>query len=52
MIEDWKILKSNVLKDKRFTFIHREKWDAIEFKTENSLVYFLNPLVTKIYDIK
>lgn len=52
VVEDWKILKSNVLEDKRFTFIHREKWDAIELKTENSLVYFLNPLVTKIYDIK
>lgn len=52
VVKDWNLLKTKTLEDKRYTFIQREKWDAIEFKTENSLVYFLNPLITEIYGIK
>lgn len=51
-VEDWNKLKQQVEIDKRFSFISRPNWDAIEFKTENSLVYFLNPLVTSIYGIE
>lgn len=51
-VEDWNKLKQQVEIDKRFSFISRPNWDAIEFKTENSLVYFLNPLVTTVYGIK
>lgn len=51
-VKDWNKLKQQVEIDKRFSFISRPNWDAIEFKTENSLVYFLNPLVTTVYGIK
>lgn len=51
-VENWDELSKFVQKDNRFKFIDREKWKAIEFKTENSLIYFLNPLVTKVYNIK
>lgn len=51
-VEDWNYLKNRCLKDNRFTYIEREKWEAVEFKTSNSLVYFLNPLVTEVYNIK
>lgn len=51
VVKDWNKLKQQVELDKRFSFISRPNWDAIEFKTENSLVYFLNPLVTKVYGI-
>lgn len=36
----------------RLNFISRPNWNAVEFKTENSLIYFLNPLVTTVYGIK
>jgi hypothetical protein len=51
-VKDWSKLRQQVEIDKRFSFISRPNWDAIEFKTENSLMYFLNPLVTSIYGIK
>lgn len=51
-VEDWNELRKIAEKDNRFKFIDREKWKAIEFKTDNCLVYFLNPLVTKVYNIK
>lgn len=51
-IEDWNNLKQQVEKDKELTFISREKWDAIEYKSNDALIYFLNPLVTAVYDIK
>lgn len=51
-VKDWNMLRQRVENDKRFTYISRPKWDAIEFKTENSLVYFLNPLVTSVYGIE
>ena len=39
-------------KDTRFSYIKREKWDAVEFKTDNTLVYFLNPLASEVYGKK
>lgn len=51
-LESWEKLKEIAQNDKRYSFINREKWQAIEFKTENCLVYFLNPLVTQVYGIK
>lgn len=51
-VKDWDKLKQQVQIDKRFTFICRPNWNAVEFKTENSLIYFLNPLVTTVYGIK
>lgn len=51
-VENWEKLKEKSNNDSRFKLIEREKWKAIEFKTDNCLVYFLNPLVTKVYGIK
>lgn len=51
-IEDWNRLKRIAQEDNRFKFIERAKWKAIEFKTNNCLVYFLNPLVTTVYGIE
>lgn len=50
-VENWNKLKEQCIYDSRFTFIERKKWNAIEFKTDNCLVYFLNPLVTEVYGI-
>lgn len=49
VVKDRNILMEKVGKDTRFTYIKREKWDAVEFKTDNTLVYFLNPLATEVY---
>ena len=49
VVKDRNILMEKVGKDTRFTYIKREKWDAVEFKTDNTLVYFLNPLVSEVY---
>lgn len=51
-VKDWNTLKEKVNNDFRFTYINRPQWEAIEFKTDNSLIYFLNPLVTTVYGIK
>lgn len=51
-VKDWDSLKEKTKTDERFSYISREKWNAIEFKTEKSLVYFLNPLVSKVYGIE
>lgn len=50
-VKDWNKLKQKLAIDKRFSYISRPNWEAIEFKTKNSLIYFLNPLVTKVYGI-
>ena len=50
-VKDWGKLKEKVKEDVRFTYINRPKWEAVEFKTDNSLIYFLNPLVTTVYKI-
>lgn len=49
VVKDRNILMEKVGKDTRFSYIKREKWDAIEFKTDNTLVYFLNPLASEVY---
>lgn len=52
VVKDRNILMEKVGKDIRFSYIKREKWDAIEFKTDNTLVYFLNPLASEVYGKK
>ena len=51
-VQDWEKLKEKTKNDDRFSYITRTNWNAIEFKTKNCLVYFLNPLVTSVYGIK
>lgn len=52
VVKDRNILMEKVGKDKRFSYIKREKWDAIEFKTDDTLIYFLNPLASEVYGNK
>ena len=52
IVDDRNVLLNKVGKDKRFTYIKRDEWDAIEFKTNNTLVYFLNPLASEVYNKK
>ena len=49
VVKDRNILIEKVGKDTGFSYIKREKWDAVEFKTDNTLVYFLNPLASEVY---
>lgn len=49
VVKDRDILKDKVGKDNRFSFIVRPSWDAVEFKTQDTLIYFLNPLASEIY---
>lgn len=49
VVEDRNVLLDKVGKDSRFTYIKRPDWDAIEFKTDNTLIYFLNPLASEVY---
>lgn len=49
VVEDRDALMDKVGKDKRYSYIKRPEWDAIEFKTENTLIYFLNPLASEVY---
>ena len=49
VVEDRDVLMKKVGKDKRFSYIEREEWDAIEFKTNNTLIYFLNPVASEVY---
>lgn len=51
-VENWNKLKEEVANNPKLSFISREKWDAIEYKSDNALIYFLNPLVTSVYNIK
>mgnify|MGYP000696737867 CR=1 FL=1 len=50
VVKDRNILMNKVGKDKRYSYIKRPEWDAIEFKTENTLIYFLNPLASEVYE--
>lgn len=45
-------LFEKVAKDERFSYIKRDKWDAIEFKTSDTLIYFLKPLASTVYGKK
>ena len=49
VVKDRKILEDKVGKDSRLKYIVRPDWDAIEFKTKDTLVYFLNPLASVVY---
>lgn len=49
VVENRAILKDKVGKDSRYTYIKRPEWDAVEFKTNNTLIYFLNPLASEVY---
>ncbi len=49
VVKDRNVLMEKVGKDTRFSYIKREKWDAVEFKTDDTLVYFLNPLASEVY---
>lgn len=48
-VKDRNILMQKVGKDNRFTYTVRPDWDAVEFKTDNTLIYFLNPLASEVY---
>ena len=49
VIKDRKILEDKVGKDPRYNFIVRPDWNAIEFRTKDTLIYFLNPLASEVY---
>ncbi len=49
VVKDRNILMNKVGKDERYSYIKRTEWDAIEFKTDDTLIYFLNPLASKVY---
>lgn len=49
VVGDRKVLENKVGKDSRFKYISRPDWDAVEFKTEDTLIYFLNPLASDVY---
>lgn len=49
VVGDRKVLENKVGRDSRFKYIVREDWDAVEFKTEDTLIYFLNPLASDVY---
>ena len=49
IVEDRNVLLNKVGKDDRYKYIERPDWDAVEFKTENTLIYFLNPLASEVY---
>ena len=49
VVKDRKVLEDKVGKDPRFKYIVRPDWDAIEFKTKDTLIYFLNPLASEVY---
>jgi len=51
-VSNWDVLKQKAQMDERFSYISREKWNAVEFKTQNCLAYFLNPLVSEVYGIE
>lgn len=48
-VKDRAILEKKVGVDSRFKYIKRPDWDAVEFKTEDTLIYFLNPLASEVY---
>lgn len=49
VVKDRNVLMNKVGKDTRYSYINRPEWDAIEFKTENTLIYFLKPLASEVY---
>lgn len=51
-LENWDVIKEKADKDNHYNYYSRKEWDAIEYKTNKSLIYFLNTLVTTVYNIK
>lgn len=51
-VENWNKLMNKVGKEDNYGFYCRKEWKALEYKTNDSLIYFLNPLITTIYNIK
>lgn len=49
VVKDRNVLMNKVGKDSRYSYIKRTEWDAIEFKTDDTLIYFLNPLASEVY---
>ena len=49
VVKDRKLLEEKVGKDSRYKYIVRPDWDAIEFKTKDTLIYFLKPLASEVY---
>ena len=49
VVKDINVLMNKVGKDSRYSYIKRTEWDAIEFKTDDTLIYFLNPLASEVY---
>lgn len=52
VVENRDVLKNKVGKDNRYSYIKRQEWDAVEFKTKDTLIYFLNPLASEVYGKK
>ena len=51
VVKDRSVLMNKVGKDIRYSYIERPQWDAVEFKTVDTLIYFLNPLASEVYGI-
>lgn len=49
-VDNRDILMQKVGKDSKFSYIKRNDWDAIEFKTDDTLIYFLKPLASEVYN--
>ena len=49
VVKDRNVLMNKVGKDSRYSYIKRTEWDAIEFKTDDTLIYFLKPLASEVY---
>ena len=49
VVKNRKVLESRVGNDSRYKYIVRPDWDAIEFKTDDTLIYFLKPLASEVY---
>lgn len=52
IVKDRSKLKNKVGIDERFSYIKREEWDAVEYKTNDTLIYFLSPLASEVYGKK
>lgn len=52
VVEDRSKLLDKIKTDNRYKYIERPDWNAVEFKTENTLVYFLKPLASEVYKRK
>jgi hypothetical protein len=48
-VKNRQLLLDKVGKDDRFSYIERPDWNAVEYKTDDSLVYFLEPLASEVY---